>query len=192
MLAHELNITPSPSTLCTRWMWGASTADYSMIYIKLPRETSRAPPQPFLFHRFWDELILSTAMKPDRHTLYFSSTSSEHHHVNPLAAFRSIFPLTLPQHLYLGHLKDRWRQQTLLKQTYNIYRRTSYQLQIKGFISTVVDHSIEWEELENLEELGKIEAERTLYCKEMVRHLRFDKAIYPVLECKRWVCIEER
>lgn len=49
----------------------------------------------------------------------------------------------------------------MLKQTYNIYRRTSYQLQIKGFISTVVDHSIEWEELENLEELGKIEAERT-------------------------------
>lgn len=74
-----------------------------------------ACPKPFIFHRFWNELMLSTAMKPDKHTLYFSSTSSEHHHINPLAPFQSIFPLTLPRHLCPGHLKDRWRQQSLLK-----------------------------------------------------------------------------
>lgn len=138
MLAHELNITPSPSTLFARWMWGASTANYSVIYVGLPRETSRAPRKPFIFHKFWDELILSIAMKPDMHTLYFSSTSSEHHHINPLAPFQTIFPLTLPHCLYLRHLKDRWRQQGLLTQIHNIHRRVRYELQIKGFISTVV------------------------------------------------------
>lgn len=94
MLVHELNITPPPSTLLTRWMGGASTADYSIIYVALPRETSPACPKPFIFHRFWNELILSIAMKPDKHTLYFSSTSSEHHHIIPLAPFQSIFPVT--------------------------------------------------------------------------------------------------
>jgi len=58
-------------------------------------------------------------------------------------------------------LKDTWRQGGLLNRR-SINKEDRYGLQIRGFINTKVDHSIKWEELENLEELGKNEVEQSL------------------------------
>lgn len=103
----------------------------------------------FGFYILWGGLILSTILKPNKHISYFSKTCSEHCCINPLAG---------PQCRYLGHLKQRWKQESLLNR-HNIHKEVRYELQIRAFINIEVDRSIKLEELENFEELGKMEVE---------------------------------
>lgn len=77
-----------------------------------------------------------------------SNTCLEHRCLNPPAA---------AQCLHLGHPRDSWKQQGLLSR--DVHREVKHKLQTRGFINTEEDHSIKWEELEDLEELGKSEGE---------------------------------